>query len=170
MPEFNTLLQAEIPKLRRYARVLCRANPARADDLVHDTLVRGLEKQHLWQPGTNLRSWLFTIMHNLNVNEVRTSVRWEEVVGDDVLVRLSANTDAESSRKLMELDRALRRLPEEMRQVILLVGLEGLPYGEAAAVLGIPTGIVRSRLSRGRHALRVLLDEVVPVEHELAAA
>ncbi|MBV9827941.1 MAG: RNA polymerase sigma factor, partial [Alphaproteobacteria bacterium] len=84
MAEFNKLLEAEIPRLRRYARVLCRGNPARGDDLVQDTLMRALSKQHLWQPGTNLLGWLFTIMHNLNVNEVRRSVKSGEVVGDEV--------------------------------------------------------------------------------------
>jgi len=132
--------------------------------------MRALSKQHLWQPGTNLLGWLFTIMHNLNVNEVRRSVKSGEVVGDEVLAEISANTDPQSSRRLMELDRALGQLSEEMRQVILLVGLEGLPYEEAATVLGIPSGTVRSRLSRGRNMLRVLLDEAVPPEPMMAAA
>src|SRR5260370_38299783 len=74
MSDFCSLLEAEIPRLRRYARALLR-DANRADDLVQDTLVRALAKQHLWQPGTNLRAWLFTLMHNQHVNVVRQSLR-----------------------------------------------------------------------------------------------
>src|SRR5262252_9936430 len=74
MSDFARLLEAEIPRLRRYARALTR-NVTRADDLVQSCLVRGIAKQHLWQPGTNLRAWLFTIMHNQLVNNVRHSAR-----------------------------------------------------------------------------------------------
>src|SRR3954464_320244 len=74
MSDFNRLLEEQIPRLRRYARALTR-NFERADDLVQDTLVRALVKQHLWQAGTNLRAWLFTLMHNQNVNNARHSVR-----------------------------------------------------------------------------------------------
>ena len=74
MNEFGRLLEKEIPRLRRYAFALTR-NVSRADDLVQDTLVRAIAKQSFWQSGTNLRAWLFTVMHNLNVNGVRRRVR-----------------------------------------------------------------------------------------------
>jgi RNA polymerase sigma-70 factor (ECF subfamily) len=158
MSEFHRLVEEQVPRLRRYARALTR-NPERADDLVQDTLVRALAKQHLWQPGTNLRAWLFTLMHNQHVNTVRRSARERFAVGlEKMSDTLTATSDPTASRQLHELDRALNQLPEEQRQAILLIGLEGLSYDEAAAVLDVPIGTVRSRLSRGRDNLRRLMD------------
>jgi RNA polymerase sigma-70 factor, ECF subfamily len=158
MSEFHRLIEQQIPRLRRYARALTR-NSDRADDLVQDTLSRALEKEQLWQTGTNLRAWVFTIMHNQNVNNVRRDVRESAAVDIDwVSATLPATTDPSASRKMVELDRALARLPMEQRQVILLVGLEGMSYEDTAEILSIPIGTVRSRLSRGRDALRELLD------------
>jgi len=158
MPEFHCLIEEQIPRLRRYARALTR-NPERADDLVQDTLVRALAKQDLWEPGTDLRAWLFTLMHNQNVNSVRRSLREGTAVDVEQLSSaLIATTDPTASRKLFELERALGQLPVEQREAILLVGLEGLAYEEAAAILGVPIGTVRSRLSRGRDNLRRLMD------------
>jgi RNA polymerase sigma-70 factor, ECF subfamily len=158
MSEFHRLIEQQIPRLRRYARALTR-NRDRADDLVQDTLSRALGKQHLWQPGTNLGAWLFTIMHNQNVNNVRRDVReFAAVEIERVATTLPATTDPSASRKMIELDRALARLPLGQRQVILLVGLEGMSYEDTAGILNIPVGTVRSRLSRGRDTLRELLD------------
>ena len=157
MPDFHSRLEEQMPRLRRYARALTR-DVNRADDLVQDTLVRALAKQHLWQVGTNLRAWLFTLMHNQHVNDVRRSNReGGNIDVDDMASVLVANTDPTSSRQLHELERALNRLPLEQRESILLVGLEGLRYDEAASILGVPIGTVRSRLSRGREALRKLM-------------
>ena len=157
MSDFSSLLEEQIPRLRRYARALLH-NPVRADDLVQDTLVRALAKQHLWQPDTNLRAWLFTIMHNLHVNAVRLSAREGATVDiDEVGSALVANTDPTAFRQLRELEVALARLPAEQRQTILLIGLESLRYDEVATILRIPIGTVRSRLSRGRDALRKLM-------------
>jgi RNA polymerase sigma-70 factor (ECF subfamily) len=158
MSEFHRLLEDQIPKLRRYARALTR-NPDRADDLVQDTLARAVAKQHLWQPDTNLRAWLFTLMHNQHVNDVRQSVRGGQTVDVDTITNgLAAASDPTASRQMFELDRAMGQLPAEQRQVILLVGLEGFSYEEVAVVLGVPVGTVRSRLSRGRDQLRRLMD------------
>src|SRR5271154_2153789 len=116
-------------------------------------------KQHLWQPGTDLRAWLFTILQNQNFNYARRSVREGVPVPlEDVAPALTAPSNVEASLELRDLERAIARLPEEQRQVILLVGLEGMGYDEAAKILGIPVGTVRSRLSRGRDSLRVLMD------------
>jgi RNA polymerase sigma-70 factor (ECF subfamily) len=157
MSDFHSRLEEQIPRLRRYARALTR-DINRADDLVQDTLLRALAKQHLWQVGTNLRAWLFTLMHNQHVNDVRRSNREGGNVNvDDMASVLVANTDPTASRQLRELERALNRLPLEQRESILLVGLEGLRYDEAASILGVPIGTVRSRLSRGREALRKLM-------------
>jgi RNA polymerase sigma-70 factor, ECF subfamily len=158
MSEYHRLIEEQIPRLRRYARALTR-NRDRADDLVQDTLSRALIKEQFWQTGTDLRAWLFTIMHNQNVNNVRRDVRQSAAVDmESVSTTLPATTDPSASRKMVELNRALAELPLEQRQVILLVGLEGMSYEEAAEILSVPVGTVRSRLSRGRAALRELLD------------
>ena len=157
MSEFHRLIEQQIPRLRRYARALTR-NRERADDLVQDTLSRALVKEQFWQPGTNLGAWLFTIMHNQNVNNVRRAVRESGMVDMEISATLPATTDPTASRQMFELERALAQLPLEQRQVILLVGLEGMSYEDAAGILSVPVGTVRSRLSRGRDILRKLLD------------
>ena len=154
MSDFNQLVEREIPRLRRYARALTRSVD-RADDLVQDTLLRALAKAHLWQPGTDLRAWLFTVMHNQHVNLVRRAMRDEGTVDiEQMSSSLAATTDPTGSRQLHELEQALGCLPQEQREVILLVGLEGMSYETAAEILCVPVGTVRSRLSRGRDALR----------------
>jgi RNA polymerase sigma-70 factor (ECF subfamily) len=158
MSDLARFLQNEIPRLRRYTRALTR-DPARADDLVQSCLARAIAKEHLWEPGTDLRAWLFTILHNQNVNEIRRSMREGVVVAvEDGAPVLTVASRAGASLQLRDLERAIRLLPEEQRQVILLVGLEGMRYEEVAAVLDIPIGTVRSRLSRGREMLRRLMD------------
>src|ERR1700732_4660518 len=158
MNEFGRLLEKEIPRLRRYAFALTR-NMSRADDLVQDTLVRAIAKQRYWQWGTNLRAWLFTIMHHQNAAGVRRSVREGSAVElDDPWPFLIAPTDPIGALSLRDLDRALARISDEQRQVILLIGLERISYKEAATILGVPIGTIRSRLSRGRESLRMLME------------
>jgi RNA polymerase sigma-70 factor (ECF subfamily) len=158
MTDFGQLLEKEIPRLRRYARALTR-DASRADDLVQSSLARALAKSHLWQPGTDLRAWLFTILHNQHVNDVRRAVREGVVVAvEDVEPMLTVPSTQAATLQLRDLDRAMGRLPEEQRQVLLLVGLEGMRYEEVATVLNVPVGTVRSRLSRGRDMLRHLMD------------
>jgi RNA polymerase sigma-70 factor (ECF subfamily) len=157
MEDFSRLLEPEIPRLRRYARALTR-DAVRADDLVQSCLVRALAKSHLWQVGTDLRAWLFTILHNQHVNDVRRSVReGVSVPVEDAGPVLTVPSTQGASLQLRDLDRALAQLPEEQRQVLLLVGLEGMRYEEVAVVLDVPVGTVRSRLSRGRDMLRHLM-------------
>jgi RNA polymerase sigma-70 factor (ECF subfamily) len=158
MTDFARLLEAEIPRLRRYARALTR-DVTRADDLVQSGLARAIAKQHLWQPGTDLRAWLFTILHNQNVNDVRRSVREGVSVDiDEIAPVLSVQPRAMASLELRDLRAAIDQLTPEHRQVILLVGLEGMEYEEVGRILGVPIGTVRSRLSRGRDELRRLMD------------
>jgi RNA polymerase sigma-70 factor (ECF subfamily) len=158
MSDFHRLIEGEIPRLRRYARALTRSAD-RADDLVQETLMRAIAKAHLWQIGTDIRAWLFTIMHNQHVNMVRRAMRdGANVDIEQLSSALVATTDPTASRQLRELENALSRLRDEHREVILLVGLEGLSYEAAAQILDVPVGTVRSRLSRGRDELRVLLD------------
>src|SRR5688572_21350630 len=122
MKDFGQLVEAEIPRLRRYARSLYQWHIHDADDLVQETLARAVAKQHLWQPGTNLRAWLFTLMHNQRVNNVRRSVREGTTVDIDSLQNVLASTsDASASVLMRDLERGLAALAVEQRQVILLV-------------------------------------------------
>ena len=147
-------IEAEIPRLRRYARYL-RREPDHADDLVQECLARAIAKIHTWQPGTNLRAWLFVILRNCHINEIRREQRTDLI--DDTPTDEPALTtpgNQETSVALAEVRRAYLGLSEEHREVLLLVAIEGLQYEEAAAILEVPLGTVRSRLSRARQALR----------------
>jgi RNA polymerase sigma-70 factor (ECF subfamily) len=147
---------AEIPRLRRYARALM-GDDGEADDLIQDTLERALVRLHQWRDGETPRKWLFSILHNLHVDGLRRKSRRPPHVGLDNLgpAQSSPPADGASGR---DLDRALQLLSVEQRQVVLLIGLEGLSYAETAEVLDIPVGTVMSRLARGRDRLRGLLD------------
>ena len=143
-----------LPRLRRYARALT-GDRNRADDLVQDTLERALNKLDLWQPGSDLRAWLFTLMHNLFVNQIRVRRPQETVMEEALDEPVSCGQmEALAARDIHD---ALARLPEEQREVLLLVGLEQFGYAEAAQVLGVPTGTVMSRLSRARERMRQML-------------
>lgn len=140
--------------LRRYARALTRDAP-RADDLVHDTLVRALESRASLRPNTNLRTWMMTVLHNVFIDEQRR--KRVEARHADVLVQISeeiAPPAQEAQLRLSQIRRAFEALPEEQRAALHLVTIEGLAYAEAAAVLEIPIGTLMSRLGRGRAALR----------------
>ena len=153
-------IETELPRLRRYARALTR-DVGLADDLVQDCLARAIGKLDLWQTGTDLRAWLFTILHNQYVNYVRRAVREGVAVGLTDSEPLLTRAPPQGHRlELRDLDRAMAKLPEEQRSAILLVGLEGMRYEEVATILNVPVGTIRSRLSRGREALRKLLDFV----------
>lgn len=160
MSEFGRLIEQEIPRLRRYARALAR-DIGQADDLVQSCLVRALAKEHLWQPGTNLRVWLFTVLHNVHINGVRRSIR-EQSSATAASVSLERAQSAPSARlDLLDVERAIRKLPELQRRVLLLIGLEGMRYDEAAEILGVPIGTVQSRIGRARDTLRKLLEHNV---------
>jgi RNA polymerase sigma-70 factor (ECF subfamily) len=153
-------LAAVIPRLRRYALVLT-GNPARADDLVQDTLARAWAKRSYWRPGSDLRAWLFTIMHNVFVNQLAAARRDAANVSLDAedesgTPLLQVSTDDNPTRRIevQEVMRQVRRLPPEQREVLMLVAVHELHYEEVAAVLGIPVGTVMSRLSRARDKLR----------------
>jgi RNA polymerase sigma factor (sigma-70 family) len=153
-------LVAQLPALRRYARVLTGDTWA-ADDLVHDTLERACTKWRLWLPGSDLRAWLFTLMHNLAVDNLRYQMRVASagtaVDMDTAQAEMQApTTQADLS---IDLQRCLLRLPVDQRAVLLLVSLEELSYAEVAKITCVPVGTVMSRLSRARQRLRELLDE-----------
>jgi RNA polymerase sigma factor (sigma-70 family) len=152
----RNLVLEQLPGLRRYARALTSDGWA-ADDLVQDTLERACAKWQLWSTGSDLRAWLFTLMHNLYLNQRRAAkVALNSVNIDDVEGELYA--PARSSDEPLDLSRCIQRLPADQRAVLLLVALEDLSYEEAARILNIPLGTVMSRLSRARHRLRELMD------------
>lgn len=163
-------LADHIPSLRRYARVLT-GDAWMADDLVQDTLERACSRWRLWTAGSDLRAWLFTLMHNIFVNQVRSAVRraaaGTAVDADDVAHELVAE-DAGTAQAL-DLQRCLLRLPEDQRAVLLLVSLEDLTYNEVAKITGVPVGTVMSRLSRARARLRELMDSPSPAPASQAA-
>ena len=152
-------LLAAIPRLRRYARVLT-GDATRADDLVQETLARGWEKRRLWAAGTDLRAWLFTIMHNVFVNQRAVAVREAQNVSLDgdgesgTAWQLPVRAPQQAHVELIEVLRELTRLPPEQREVLVLAAVEELRYEEIAAILSIPVGTVMSRLSRAREKLR----------------
>jgi len=161
-------IEAEIPRLRRYARALTR-DVVSADDLVQDCLTRALGKLHLWQEGSDLRAWLFTILHNQYVNHIRRAVREGAAVALNETEPMLSRAPQQGKRlELRDLERALAQLPEEQRSVILLVGLEGMHYEEVAVILDVPVGTIRSRLSRGREALRRLTGAMPDEKAEVA--
>lgn len=150
-------LAALLPRLRRFGRTLAR-NREDADDLVQIALERALTRTDQWQPGTRLDSWMFRIMQNAWIDETRARERRnqtfvDEEEGEHVGVSTTdAQIDAIAVRK------AVAQLNDDQRAVVGLVLVEGLPYKEAAEVLGVPIGTLTSRLARAREALQALLD------------
>ncbi len=143
-----------IPRLRRYARALV-GDRATADDLVQDTLERAWAKLHLYRRGTDLRAWLFTVMHNVHVNRVRASRPTDTL--EDEMPELAQRAAQGDGLLVRDLDRGIALLPAEQRAVLLLVTLEEMSYEQVARPLGIPIGTVMSRLSRAREKLRALM-------------
>lgn len=154
-----TDLVEHIPSLRRYARALTGDLWA-ADDLVQDTLERACTKRLLWNVGTDLRAWLFTLMHHLQSNHwqrvARQKAAGRAVDVDDVAAELVA--PVQPIETSIDLQRCLLQLPEEQRVVLLLVTLEDLTYDAVARITGVPVGTVMSRLSRARQRLQQLMD------------
>src|SRR5258705_8873998 len=147
------LILPYIPNLRRYARALVGDRHA-ADDLVQDTLERAVRKFHLWKPG-DLRAWLFSIMHNVFVNQLKARKIAPSVEIDEATI--AAHVPTVTSVDILDLQRALLTLAPEQREVVLLVALEDMTYADVSRALGIPIGTVMSRLSRGREKLRGLM-------------
>ncbi|MEX0758413.1 MAG: sigma-70 family RNA polymerase sigma factor [Tistlia sp.] len=152
--DLKWLIAREIPHLRRYACFLV-GDRARADDLVQDCLERALRKRHLWKRHGTLRSWLFRLLYRLHIDAGRSLSRRRTATDAAADAQVSVQwPDQEPSLQVGDVAFALRRLPEDQQAAILLIGVEGFSYEEAARVLDIPIGTLRSRLSRGRDALR----------------
>ncbi|MET0108650.1 MAG: sigma-70 family RNA polymerase sigma factor [Candidatus Thiodiazotropha sp.] len=161
---FSKLLIENIPHLRRYARSLTR-DRHQSEDLVQDCLDRALSRMSQWQSDTNLRAWLFTIMHNLHVSGLRGrrhSSNWESL--DQSETADQRQSGQESMIQMRDLEHALYRLSDEQREILMLVCVEGMRYEEVAQVLNIPTGTVMSRLHRAREALRQILKDEEPAK------
>ncbi len=158
---FEDRLVFEMPRLRRYARALTRDMDA-ADDLVQDVMAAALRLRTHFNDKTDLRAWLFTILHNRYVSQVRRAVREGATVG------VNAVTEAETlliirpnqvyRLELRDLDRALARLSDELREVVLLVGFEGATYSKVSRITSIPVRRVPARVAEARTALRALTD------------
>lgn len=152
---FNELEQC-IPALRRYAHSLLYQQD-QADDLVQDCLERAINKKSLWQQGTSLRAWLFTMQHNLYVNQLKRLGRQPQMSTETEQLMHSLEPDKTDSL-IRDIDFCMRQLPEEQRQILLLVSVEGFSYKEVARIVDIPPGTVMSRLSRARKNLQALMN------------
>jgi RNA polymerase sigma-70 factor (ECF subfamily) len=161
-------IEACLPNLRRYARSLTRDAVA-ADDLIQECVVRALAKLHLWRAGTDLRAWLFTILHNQCVTQLRratregTSIEW-----GDCAPALTCAPQQIERLELRDLERAIMSLSKEQRTAVLLIGLMRANYREIASACGVPVGKIRSRASRGRTTLRRLMG-IGPLQHSRAS-
>lgn len=157
MDEIASLLEPQIPGLRRYAWALLRDGEA-ADDLVQDTLERAISRWNQRRDG-DLRAWLFAIQRNLFINGLRRRKAHGTRVGEEALNDVPApGMSPESHAGLHDVLKGLDALPEEQRSILLLVGVEDLSYEQAAQVLDIPLGTVMSRLSRARARLREFME------------
>lgn len=150
------LMIACLPRLRRYARALI-GDRTGADDLVQDTMERGWSRIASWRPGSDMRAWLFGIMHNLHIDQVRRPAIATVELDDDMPMP-SFKAPQAGRLELRDMESALKTLPAEQREVLLLVALEEMTYEEVSATLGIPVGTVMSRLSRARERLRAQME------------
>lgn len=153
-PDQYSSFVAELPGLTKFARFLT-GDAQMADDLVQDSLVRAMGAFDQKQADTSLRAWLFTILRNRHI-DLRRRLKKQPDKGDldDRSMAVAASDQVGSASFLYDLERAFARLPGELREVMWLVGVEGLSYAEAAEVTGVPTGTIRSRMFRAREALK----------------
>jgi len=162
LDDFQRELVELLPRMRRFARALTGAGQTDADDLVQTVVERALARRDQWRPGTSLRSWVFTMMRNAWIDEMRTRKRRGAVtVGPELMEAQPdpATPDLETRRQAQGVREALASLPETQRAAVALVLVEGLSYAEAAEVLNVPVGTLTSRLVRGRLALMERLGE-----------
>ena len=158
MNEVYEGIEQHIPQLKRYARAITR-NPETADDLVQESLLKALTKSHLYKPGTNLRAWLFTILHNQHVSDMRCKARVGVPIDpDDAAPAIATRPNQEAGVVMDRVERELNRLPDEQRTLIELVALEGRSYKDVAQTFDLTLGTVKSRIARGRIILRNALE------------
>ncbi len=165
MTLFREDVAALMPHLRAFARSLTAGNAALADDLVQDTLLKALEAQSQFQPGTNLKAWMFTILRNQHLSLMRRKRTRNEVPDDDIELLGSVPAFQESRLEVAAFRRAFAELGPDHRTVLVLVCIHGLPYDEVAQIMGCEVGTVKSRVNRARSALkRMLLGDSLPMQ------
>lgn len=168
----STVPRAEIvqliPALRAFARTFYRETNE-ADDLVQETLMRALASLHQFRPGTSMKSWLFTIMRNAFYTRIRVEAREAPGASECASLRPSSDPTQEWSARGREIEQAIQRMPAQQREVLMLIGVLGVSYNEAAEICGCAIGTIKSRLSRARLRLLAELGEDSPVsslEHD----
>lgn len=158
-------IEEHVPALKRYALALAR-NASAADDLVQDCVVRALTKADLYKNGTNLRAWLFTILHNLHVNEKRREGKWKQPADPSAaLASLSKPAAQTESVMLRAVRKAMMVLPRQQRSILYSVGVEGKSYEEVSDEFDLPVGTVKSRCFRARAALNDALENTTQAGH-----
>ncbi len=170
---FKSDLLGSIPSLRAFAVSLSQ-NADKADDLVQETLVKAWDKHESFQPGTNLKAWLFTILRNEFYSQMRKRGREVQDSDGTYADRLATHGNQESHLDLADFRKALAKLPEEQREVLIMVGATGLSYEETAEICGVAIGTIKSRVNRARSKLAELLsiggvDDLGP-DHRITAA
>jgi RNA polymerase sigma-70 factor, ECF subfamily len=164
--EFRKQLLAVIPALRGFSRGLC-GNRELADDMAQDAMMRAWAAQDSFTPGTNFRAWIFMILRNQFYTTIRRNSRmvsWDPEIAERVLIAQAAQHDG---LNLQDVQTAMQKLPAEQREVLILIGANGLSYEEAAEVMGCAIGTIKSRLARGRTALATLINGTAQFNAEL---
>ena len=168
MNEVARQIEQHVPALQRYALSLTR-NAVAADDLVQECIVRALTKAQLYRPGTNLRAWLFTILHNLHVSEARRSGKWKRPANTEAaLASLSVPASQPASVMLRAVRKAMLALPDQQRLILYSVGVEGKSYEEVSEEFHIPVGTVKSRCFRARETLQKTLNDAYATDGPLS--
>ncbi|MEX2615493.1 MAG: RNA polymerase sigma factor [Alphaproteobacteria bacterium] len=168
LDRFGQQLPRYIPEMRRYARVLLGSS-TEVDDLVQETLCHALRKRHVWDSVRNIKAYLFTMLHNLHLDRAgMVSRRGRQVPMEDVEWHLQCPEQQPDPIVLRDLERGLMDLRQDQRQVVIMIGVEGMSYRDVAKSLDIPIGTVMSRLSRGREALRKSMEGSVDPNIHLA--
>lgn len=160
MPRLEEQLVAEVPGLRAFARSLAK-DPAAADDLVQETILRAWSNLDSFREGTNLRAWLFTILRNTFFSTLRKGKREVEDVDGQHAARVVETPRQEGAADLVNFRRALSHLPQDQREAVVLVGAVGFTYDETAEICGVSPGTIKSRVNRARRRLEELMDREV---------
>ncbi len=155
---FKEELVATIPHLRAFARSLCH-DQSQADDLAQEALAKAWKARDSFEPGTSIKAWTFMILRNQFYSEKRRSWRNAPLDAEMAENTLVANDNPTAPMELLDLRNALAKLPDDQREALILVGAGGMPYEEAARVCGVAVGTIKSRVSRARKALEVILEE-----------
>ena len=156
MSDFLNELEQCIPALRKYAYTLVQQQND-ADDLVQDCLERALSKRILWRKGSSMRAWLFTMLHNLYVNQVRSNIRKPKILSD--IETLSHTHEPNQTDTLIDdISYCMKQLPDTHQQILFLVVVEGFTYKEVSKIMNIPVGTVMSRLSRSRDTMQKVMN------------